>query len=65
MPVPPKLQALVIIAPRNRPFDSGLVTWAATEPAPNDWPLITTLFGSPPNFAMLSWTHFSAAFWSR
>ena len=45
MPVPPKLQALVIIAPRNRPFDSGLVIWAATAPAPNDWPVITTLFG--------------------
>jgi hypothetical protein len=65
MPLPPRLQALIITAPRNRPLESGLVICAATPPAPADWPLMTTLAGSPPKAAMLSWIHFSAAFWSR
>ena len=28
-----------------------------TEPAPDDWPKIVTLVGSPPKAAMCRWTH--------
>ena len=49
-----KLQALHMAAPLNKPFERGLKICAATEPAPKDWPVMTTLPGSPPKAAMLS-----------
>jgi luciferase family oxidoreductase group 1 len=44
---------------------AAFVICADTAPAPKDWPVMMTLPGSPPKMAILSRTHFSAAFWSR
>ena len=43
------------------PLADGIAISVLTFPAPPDWPKIVTLFGSPPNAAMLSRTHSSAA----
>lgn len=46
------------------PLDFGDITWYSTEAAPALSPIIVTLFGSPPNLAMLRCTHCRAKFWS-
>ena len=53
------------IARWNKPFESGEAMSARTSMEPADWPKMVTLPGSPPNCAILSWTHWSAAIWSR
>ena len=50
----PMLQVDDIIAPENKPFDMGLCSCAATEPAPADWPVITTWPASPPKRSILA-----------
>ena len=45
----------------NSPFADGAASSVDTFPPPPDWPKIITLPGSPPNPAMLPFTHFSAA----
>ena len=44
---------------------SGEVISAKTLTAPADWPISVTLPGSPPKFAMLPLTNFSALMMSR
>jgi hypothetical protein len=53
-----------MMAAENRPLLLGATVWKQTLPAPADWPVIVIRFGSPPNAAMLSWIHWSAACWS-
>jgi hypothetical protein len=57
--------SLSAITRRNNPFDSGDVISTLTSNDPPDSPKMVTLLGSPPNLAMLSRTHLSAAIWSR
>jgi hypothetical protein len=54
------------IAARNRSWCAPLyaVICIPTDVAPADWPKIVTCFGSPPNAAILSWTHCNARRWS-
>lgn len=52
------------IARRKRPSAHGIESRLATLMAPADSPKIVTLSGSPPNEAMDSRTHSSAATWS-
>ncbi len=49
------------IARLNRPLASGEPTRPASMQAPADWPKMVTLSGSPPNWAMLAFTHFRVA----
>ncbi len=49
------------MAPAISPLESGDAISALTEIDPADSPAIVTLRGSPPNAAMLSRTHCSAA----
>jgi hypothetical protein len=48
----------------KRPFASGEVMSTAIDTAPADSPNTVTRSGSPPNAAILSFTHSSAAIWS-
>ena len=48
----------------NSPFVNGDAISAITDAAPADCPPIVTFAGSPPNAAMLAWTHVNAAIWS-
>ena len=52
------------IAPLTSPLASGDAASALTAPHPADCPNMVTWFGSPPNWAMLFRTHWSAASWS-
>ena len=45
----------------KRPFPDGIEIKDCTETPPADSPKMVTLFGSPPNAAILFFTHFSAA----
>ena len=45
----------------NNPLAAGEPLSMPTMAGPADWPKIVTLFGSPPNAAMLACTHRSAA----
>ncbi len=49
------------IAFANRPLAAGEAASMDTEMPPADSPKMVTLFSSPPNWAMLSFTHFRAA----
>src|SRR5258708_2214974 len=49
------------IARAYRPALAGETRWTITLMAPADWPKIVTWDGSPPNAAMLRFTHRSAA----
>jgi hypothetical protein len=55
---------LCAMARRNSPRALGIDRSAAMQPAPADSPKTVTRSGSPPNAAMLSCTHRSAATWS-
>ena len=48
----------------NSPSASGEDISTCTDPAPADSPNRVTFLGSPPNLAMLRWTHCNAAIWS-
>jgi hypothetical protein len=48
----------------NRPWASGIDSSEVTLMPPADSPATVTRAGSPPNLAMLSCTHRSAASWS-
>ena len=50
-----------MIARWNSPLADGIASSVATFRPPPDWPKIITVFGSPPNSAMLSRTQRSAA----
>ncbi len=52
---------LWLIARWNRPFATGEPARPPTMAAPADSPKIVTLFGSPPNAAMLAFTQRSTA----
>ena len=52
---------LVLIALLNSPFAVGDAIWSQTLEPPADSPKIVTLFGLPPNWAMLVCTQRSAA----
>ena len=54
-----------MIAERNSPRALGAVSSSDTDTEPADSPATVTRSGSPPNAAMLSRTHSSAAIWSR
>src|SRR5579863_7947502 len=54
------LQELMQIACWNRPLSSGDTKATVVSCAPADWPPTVTLFGLPPNLAMLLCTHCSA-----
>ena len=47
-----------MIARWNSPLAEGIASSVATLRPPPDWPKMVTVFGSPPNWAMLSRTHF-------
>ena len=49
----------------KRPWAAGIPSSVSTAPPPADWPAIVTRPGSPPNAAMFSRTHSSAASQSR
>ena len=49
----------------TRPFAEGIEITSHTFAPPPDWPMMVTLPGSPPKFAMLSWTHCRDATRSR
>lgn len=53
------------IARRKSPRAAGMVISESTDVPPADSPKIVTFSGSPPNAAMLSRTHRSAAIWSK
>ena len=53
-----------MIARWNEPLASGDAVRLCTAWPPADWPAMVMRVGSPPNPAMLSWTHFTAAIWS-
>ena len=48
----------------NSPAAAGATSRSIAQSAPADWPASVTRAGSPPNAAMLSRTHSSAAIWS-
>ena len=56
---------LWVIAPQNGTGWGGHVTSLSTEAAPEDSPKMVTLFGLPPNEAMLRCTQSKARRWSR
>ena len=58
-------EPLSMIAERNSPRVLGAVSSSDTDTDPADSPATVTRSGSPPNAAMLSRTHSSAAIWSR
>ena len=60
----PKRAPLWPIARWKRPAASGVAMSVFTLQEPADSPKIVTRSGSPPNAAMLSRTHSSAAIWS-
>ena len=53
------------IARSKSPFASGEATSALTDAEPADSPKIVTFPGLPPKAAILRFTHFRAAIWSR
>ena len=57
-------EPLCAMTPPNRPRARGMPSSVVTLMPPADSPKIVTLAGSPPNAAMLSRTHSSAATWS-
>jgi len=59
------MEPLSMMAPAKRPRERGERSWTETEREPADWPAMVTRAGSPPKAAMLDWTHWRAAFWSR
>ena len=60
-PGPPNEAPLSSMTARNSPLASGDAWMQLTAIEPADCPKIVTLAGSPPNCAMLCWTHSSAA----
>ena len=56
---------LCAMAAANRPRADGVAISVVTALPPADSPKTVTWSGSPPNAAMLSRTHSSAATWSR